>query len=166
MWLARGENPLRFSTVSSEAKLAFREESLLYFTLKKIKKDVGENLFNNFEHQHTGSLSACTMVASLKSWEPVLGATSLGISLQVSPSAKRQRAYKRPPGLHRILLLSCRNDVAWPGLFLVGKARDPGAIDDHDFIEEMFSYVAVRVLMDFLSLVDHPGILHLPQWLL
>ncbi|VDM02770.1 unnamed protein product [Schistocephalus solidus] len=40
------------------------------------------------------------------------------------------------------------------------------AVDGLDGFKEVFHFIALRIFLDFLSLSDHPGIVHLPQPLL
>ncbi|VDL96165.1 unnamed protein product [Schistocephalus solidus] len=47
-----------------------------------------------------------------------------------------------------------------------GRPLDAGAVDGFDGFEEVFHFIAVHIPLDSLSLVDHPGVLHLPQPLL
>ncbi|VDM02919.1 unnamed protein product [Schistocephalus solidus] len=43
---------------------------------------------------------------------------------------------------------------------------DTRAVDGLDGFEKVFHFIEVRIPLDFLSLSDHPGVLHLPQPLL
>ncbi|VDL95652.1 unnamed protein product [Schistocephalus solidus] len=49
---------------------------------------------------------------------------------------------------------------------LVDFRVDTSALDGLDGFEKVFHFIAVRIPLDFLNLLDHPGILHLPQPLL
>ncbi|VDL97589.1 unnamed protein product [Schistocephalus solidus] len=42
---------------------------------------------------------------------------------------------------------------------------DAAAKGGNDGFEEVFYFIAVRIALDFINLVDHLGILHLPQQL-